>query len=54
MTMPKVKRASAVIVVAPSTMLMWDRGFGRTLYEVMAERPAKKKAADDTAPCGRV
>ena len=52
--MPAEKSASAVSVVAPSIMLMWDRGFGSTLNDVMADSPAKKKAAEDTVPCARV
>ena len=52
--MPVEKSASAVSVMAPSTMLIWESGFGRSLNEVMADSPAKKKAAEDTAPCARV
>ena len=52
--MPAEKRVNAASVMAPSTMLICDRGFGRILDEVMADSPAKKKAAEDTAPCGRV
>ena len=51
---PAEKRANAASVMAPSTMLIWERGFGSTLEDVMADSPAKKKAAEDTAPCARV
>ena len=52
--MPAEKSANAVSVMAPSIMLISERGFGRILNETMAESPAKKKAAEDTAPCARV
>ncbi len=51
---PAEKRISAVRVMAPSTMLMCENGFVSTLDEAMADSPAKKKAADDTAPCASV
>jgi len=51
---PAENRASAVSVIAPSIMLMMERGFFSTWKEKMAASPAKKKAAEDTAPCGRV
>ena len=52
--MPAENSASAVSVMAPSTMLISDKGFGRILNEIMADSPAKKKAAEDTVPCARV
>ena len=51
---PAEKSASAVSVMPPSATRMWERGFGSSLDDVMADSPAKKKAAEDTAPCGRV
>ena len=36
--MHAVNSASAVSVVAPSIMLMWARGFGRILNDVIAVR----------------
>jgi len=53
-SMPAEKSASAVSVMAPSAMLIWASGFGRSLNEVMADSPAKKNVAEATAPCGRV
>ena len=53
-SMPAVKRANAVSVMAPSMMLIWARVFGRILWLVMADRAAKKEAAEETAPWARV
>ena len=54
MIIPAENRASAASVIAPSIMLMIERGFFRILKEKMAASPAKKKAAEDTVPCARV
>lgn len=54
MSIPAVKRANAVSVMAPRAMLILARGFGRILWLVMADRAAKKKAAEDTTPWGMV
>ena len=53
-SMPIEKRASAVSVMAPSAMLISEKGFGSTLNEAMADSPAKKNAAVAAAPWGRV
>jgi hypothetical protein len=53
-TMPLEKRANAASVMAPSVMLIKEKGFFSTLADAMADKPAKKKAAEDTAPCARV
>jgi len=52
--MPKEKRAIAVSVMIPSVILIREKGFGSTLNDVIADSPAKKKAAEDTMPCAKV
>ena len=51
--MPLEKRANAPSVIIPSIMLIRDNGFFSTLNDNIADSPAKKKAAEDTAPWAR-
>ena len=46
--MPAEKRANAASVMAPSIMLIREKGFFSTLKDAMAYNPAKKKAMEDS------
>ena len=53
-TIPLEKRANAPSVIAPSAILIRERGFSSTLKDAKADNPPKKKAIEDTAPCASV